>query len=125
MVKSDATKEARVAEDEGSFRLMKNKMVVLLGSESRRLDAQFAGHAEMNADPVIAGKFEEHLFSPGLRPKKTSAGELADESPGVLAAKDALPRVKLHAHNLLPKAGVPLPAIVFDFSELGHEEKML
>lgn len=70
VVKSDAAKEACVTKDQGAFRLMKNQMVVFLRSKAGRFDAQFAGHAEVNANPVTAGEFEEHLFSPGFRPKK-------------------------------------------------------
>jgi hypothetical protein len=120
VVKSDAAKEARVAKYQSAFRLVKDKMVVLLGSESRRFDAQFPGHAEMNPEPSAAGEFEEHLLSPRFRPKKASTREEAGQGPRVLAPKDAFPRVKLNAQNLLPKAGVPLSAIIFDFSELGH-----
>ncbi len=123
MVKSNAAKEARVAKNEGAFRLVKNKMVMLLWSKAGCFDAQFSGHAEMNADPIGVGKFEEHLLSPGFRTKKAGAGELADEGPRVFAAKDALPWMKFYSQNVLPKAGIPLPAIIFNLSELGHGGK--
>jgi hypothetical protein len=70
VVKSDAAKEARIAKDQGAFRLMKNKMVVLLRSKAGRLSPQVSGHPEMNARPAVAGKLEEHLFSPRLGSKK-------------------------------------------------------
>src|SRR4051794_15296200 len=124
-VKSHAAKEAGVAKDQGAFRLVKNKVVVLLRSESRRVDAQFPGHAEMNANPIGPGEFEEHLLSPGFGAQEPGACQVAGQGTRIRTPKDALSRVKLHAQNLLPKAGVPLSAIIFDFSELRHGEKML
>ena len=64
MMKSDATEKPRVAKNERAFRLLENEMVVFLGLKAGWFDAQFSSHSEMNPDPVVSGKFEEHLFSP-------------------------------------------------------------
>jgi hypothetical protein len=100
-------------------------MIVFFRPKALRLDAQLPGHAEMDPDPIAAGKFEEHLFSPRLGAQEARAHQVPGQRARVLAPKDALPRVQLHTHNLRAEAGVPLPAIIFNFSELGHEEKML
>jgi hypothetical protein len=120
VMKSNAAKEAGVAKNQSTFHLVKNKMIVLLWRKARRLNAQFSGHPEMNADPNAAGEFEEHLFSPRLGSEKTRTGQITDECLGVRSAKDALPRVELHARNFLPEPGIPLPAIIFDFGQLRH-----
>jgi len=120
VMKSDATEKPRVAENERAFRLVENEMVVFLGSEPGQFDAQFSSHAEVNADPVAAGKFEKHLFSPRFRAEKTRTGNLADERVRVRTAKDAFPRVELHAQDLLTQTGIPLPAKIFHLRQFGH-----
>jgi hypothetical protein len=52
---------------------VEHKVIVFFWPERCWLRSQFPGHAEMNANPVAAGKFEKHLFSPGERMQKTSA----------------------------------------------------
>src|SRR2546423_7353817 len=113
MMKSDAAKEARVAENERAFRLMQNQMVVFLRTKAAWFDAQRAGHSEVNTDPVIARELEEHLFSPGLGAEKARACQLADKRARVRPAKDPLQCVELHAHDLLAEPGIPLPAKIF------------
>jgi hypothetical protein len=70
MVKSDAAKEACVAEDERATRLLQDEVIVLFGAEARGLGPHFPAHAEMKADPITAGKFEEHLLPAGVRTEK-------------------------------------------------------
>ena len=62
MMKTDATELAAVAKDKGAFFLKQNEMVVLFRAIARRFHTQSAGHAEMNAQPVVAGEFKEHPF---------------------------------------------------------------
>src|SRR5205807_3162036 len=125
MMKSDATEKPRVAKNERAFRLLENEVVVFLGSKAGWFDAQFPSHSEMDPDPVASGKFEEHLFSPGLRTEKACAGQLADERPRVRSAKDALPRMELHANDRGAEPDVPLPAEKFYFGELRHDGRTL
>src|SRR5688572_28019483 len=108
-MKANTAEEARIAENEGLPGLAQNKMVMFFGAKSRRLDAQLAGHAEMKADPVAAGKFEEHLLSPGERAQKTAPGQFPFQCSRIRAAEDSLLRVKLDRDHLLAEPGVPLP----------------
>jgi hypothetical protein len=74
VVKPDPAEESGVAENEGALRLAQNKVVMFFGREAGRLDPQFTCHAEMKADPVPSGEFEEHLLSPGGGAEKAAAG---------------------------------------------------
>ena len=67
MMKADVTKLARIGEDERALLLVQHEMIVFTRSKIARFDVRFAGHAEMNAEPVVAGKFEQHLFSAPCR----------------------------------------------------------
>ena len=120
VMKSDATEQARVAENEGAFGLMEHQVIVFLGSKSGWFDSQLSGHPEMDPNPIPAGEFEEHLFSPRFGAEKARTRQTAGERAGIRAAKNSLGRVELHAHDFLTEAGVPLPAIKFDFGQLGH-----
>lgn len=64
MMEPDAPEQARVAENEGPFRLVQHKVIVFLRLKAAGLDAELASHTEVNAEPIAAGEFEQHLFSP-------------------------------------------------------------
>lgn len=66
LIKSDPAEETRVTKNESAFGLMQYEMIVFLGKEARGLKAQGPSHSQMDADPIIAGEFEQHLFSPRL-----------------------------------------------------------
>ena len=121
MMKSDATKESRIAEDQSALCLMEDEVVMFLRAKGLRLDAQFSSHAEMDSDPITAGKFEQHLFSPGERAEKSASGKLALNRAGVRAPENSFSRMQLHARDLLAEPRVPSPAKEFDFGELGHD----
>ena len=53
-MKSDAPEKARITEDESAFRLVQDKVIVLLRPKIGRFDPQFPGHPEMKANPIAA-----------------------------------------------------------------------
>lgn len=63
MIESHAPKEPRITEDERAFRLPQEKVIVFLGPEIRSLDAQGSAHPKVQAEPIVAGKAEEHLLA--------------------------------------------------------------
>ena len=67
MMKSHAAEEACVTEDESVTRLLQDEMIVLFGPESGGLGPHLSAHAEVKADPIAAGKFEEHLLAARVR----------------------------------------------------------
>lgn len=125
MMEPDAAEETRVAKDESAFRLVEDEMVVVLGTKSGGLDAEFASHPEMKAEPVASRELEQHLFSPRFGADKSAAGEFADDGTRIRTAENPFLTVELDLQDFVSKSGVPLSAKKFDFGELGHGEKML
>ena len=119
-MKSDATKQARVAKNEGSFCLVKHEVIVLFGAEDRWFDPQLARHPEMKADPIATREFEEHLLSPRFGAEKTCARNFTNEQARIRAPKDSFPNVKLNSNDLLSDSGIPLSAIIFHLGQLWH-----
>src|SRR5688572_18702987 len=119
-MKADASEEARVAKNESAFCLMQNQVVMFFGTEAGRLDAQFPGHAKMNPKPIPAGKFKEHLFSPGERPEKTPPSQFSFQRSRIRATKDSLLRMELERDHLLAEAWIPLPAKKFHLGQFRH-----
>ena len=74
MMESHAAEEACVAENESVTGLLQDEVIVLFGAESGGLGPQLPAHAEVKADPIIAGKFEEHLLAARVRAQKALAG---------------------------------------------------
>jgi len=120
MMKSNATKETGVAKNEGALGLEQDKVVVFLRTEIEWFDEQLTGHSEVNAQPVRSGKFEKHLFSPRFGTEKAGPRQVTPECARIRSAKDALPRMELHADDLLTQTGIPLLAKIFHFGQFGH-----
>ena len=95
-------------------------MIVFAGSISRGLNLDLAGHAEMNAKPVVAGKFEEHSFSARVRAEKFRTDQSLLELAYVAAAKNAVSAMQAKIDNLSAAPGVPLFTKPFDLGQLRH-----
>jgi len=115
----DAAELARVVEDEGALFLIEDEVVVFFGRVRGDGDCEFASHAEVEAEPEVAGETEEHLFAGGFGGDEFVAGEFWEEGE-VVAAKDAFIAVDVDAENFGIEAGIPLAAVVIDFGEFGH-----
>ena len=74
MMESHAAEEACVPEDESVTGLLQDEVIVLSGPESGRFSAHLPAHAEVKADPITAGKFEEHLLAARVRTQEALSG---------------------------------------------------
>ena len=71
MMKTDAPELARVGENKRAFALIQNEVVVFRRTIVWTFDPDFPGHAKMNTEPVVPGKFEEHSFPARVRAQKS------------------------------------------------------
>ena len=94
-------------------------MIVLGRRKIGRLDADFSGHAQMNAEPVTARKPKEHSFSARFRANQSLTHQFT-KSMHVSAPKNALIWVQPKIDNRLATRGVPLFAKPLHFSQFGH-----
>jgi hypothetical protein len=65
LVKSHASKEPGIAENQCLPRLLQDEVIVFFRAESSWLGPQFATHPEMDSDPIAGGKSKQHLLSSG------------------------------------------------------------
>jgi hypothetical protein len=112
-----------IAKDERATVLAEDEVVLFAQREIRGLHRQFARHAEVDTEPGIAAKAEEHLFCRGGRGKQRGAGETVFEQGAVAAAKNRRGRVKEHALDFLLQAWIPALADEFNFGEFGHGKR--
>jgi hypothetical protein len=119
----DAAELARVVEDEGAVFLVEDEVVVLGGRVRGGRDGEFAGHAEVKAEPEIFREAEEHLFAGRFGGDEFLAGEFWEEGE-VVAAEDAFVGVEMDAENFGVEAGIPLAAVVIDLGEFGHGRRI-
>ena len=115
VMKSNATKLARIGEDQRAVALIQHEMIMPARTEIGHLGVRFAGHAKMDSEPVVAGKFEVHLFSEPCRSQQPFAGKIFPERTRVGAAEHIFAGVQAKIDNLVAKAGVPLFAKPLDF----------
>src|SRR5919106_4785895 len=85
-----------------------------------RFHANPPGHAEMNAEPIVTREFEEHPFAARRRAEKFSIDQSSTKFAAVCFPKNPISPVQPNTDNLFAQAGVPLLAIPFDLSQLGH-----
>ena len=123
MMETHATELTRVGEDQRAFALIQDQVIVFGRMKIRRREVDFAGHAEMKAEPVVAGKFKQHSFAARRRSQQFLADQLFAQSSRVGVAENSFSRMQLHIGNLVANAGVPLFAIPFDFGQLRHRAK--
>ena len=63
---ANPAEEAGVLEDEGAVRRVENQMVVFAGDMMRGFRGKFSRHAEVDSQPNLRAKAEQHLFAVGL-----------------------------------------------------------
>ncbi len=95
-------------------------MIVLFGAEIRRLDAQGAGHAKVQAEPVWSGEFEQHLLAARGAAKEFCAGKPAFQTARIAAAENSFFRVEIDCGDTKTDTGVPSASIILHLSELWH-----
>ncbi len=125
VMKQDATEEARVAENERIRFLSKHNVIVFERSVGSVLGAQFAGHAEMQAEPAIGAKAKEHLFAVREGLGEDCPGQYFFDQLRVGAAKDAFGGIQLHGKDSLAQTGIPLLAEKFNFGQFRHSKNVL
>lgn len=124
-MEAHAAEMAFVLEDEGVASLVEDEVVVLAGGViGEGFAAEFAAHAEVDAQPEVVGELEEHLFAAGLGGEEFFAGELGAENGGVGVAENTdLGTSETDREDGLAEARIPLAAAVFDFGEFGHKRE--
>lgn len=120
VVKTDTTKLPGVGEDQRTSALMQNQVVVFAWVKFLQFDVDFARHAEMNSQPVVARKSEQHSFAARCRYQQFVADKVLPERACVHPTENAIPPVHAKIANLIADAYVPLFAIPFDFGQLWH-----
>jgi len=122
VMETDTPELPRIAKDQAPVRLPEKKMIVPGGGKRRSLHPHGSGHAQMDAERVIAGKTEEHAFAPRFRAEKFFARQTLPERARVRGAKDPFLRMYLDLQDPGAQAGIPLFAIPLHFRQLGHDE---
>jgi hypothetical protein len=95
-------------------------MIVFRRLEFWRRHLNPAGHAEVDAEPIVVGKSEEHAFAAAIRTEVLRVDQSVAEVASICLAKDAVPHMQCKIDNDFAAAGVPLFAIRFDLRQLGH-----
>ncbi len=124
-MKTDATELPRVAKDERAFLLREDEVIMFLRAKSAGLEAELAAHAEMKAEPVVAGEDEEHLLAARFRAQKFVPNEKLLQLRDVAPAKDPFFAMQLHAGDHVAHPGVPALTEIFDLGQLRHEAMII
>ena len=95
-------------------------MVVCFRFERSGFNAQSATHSEVNSEPVVAGKFKEHLFSVRARTKEFLPRNLSFEHRHVRAAEDSFFAVQLHCDDDVAQSRIPAFTKVLHLGQLWH-----
>jgi len=111
---------SRVGKNQCPVLLMKNEVVVLTRLELRFFDAQFAGHAQMQAEPNVIREPKEHLLAMCFRIQKGRSWQLFAQRVRRNPAKNSASWMQGDGFDGGTEAGVPLRSVIFNFSQFGH-----
>lgn len=123
LMKPHSPKETRIAQDQRLLPLLQDEMIVFLWAEPRWLGAQFAGHPEMDPNPIPTGKLEQHLLPSRKGTQETTAAQTVHDLPRVASAKNPFPRMELHREDFLAQAAVPLLSKKLHLGQFRHRAK--
>lgn len=121
LMKLDASELARIVKDQRALLLEEDEMIVFAGREIGGLGGQFAGHAEMHAEPSVARESKEHAFAVAFGFEEFCADQRFLHSGGIDTARDALLCVDVDARDRLSDANIPASPVKFDFRQFGHD----
>jgi hypothetical protein len=121
---ADPAEEAGILKDEGAVRRVENQMVVFAGDMMRGFRGKFSRHAEVDSQPNLRAKAEQHLFAVGLAGNHSSPRQPAKEFLGGGAAEHPLAGMKMDAEDLFSPPGKPAAAEIKDLGEFRHNPKL-
>jgi hypothetical protein len=99
-------------------------VIVLCRGKRFLLDAEAAGHSQMQAKPgrdfSAPAETEEHLLRKSLGAKKCRSGQSAGDAARIDFAQWTGIGVERESNNSSTHAGIPQFSIVFDLGQFGH-----
>ena len=125
LVQTNAAKMPFVLKNERAAGLAKDEVIVFTRSFlGAGLAAQFAAHAQMNAQPEVGRKVEKHLFAASLGIEQALTGQELPQEISISVAEHAdFGASDEHFQHGMVQTGIPLAAAVFDFGEFRHGER--
>src|SRR5438477_2985578 len=120
VMKLHPAKLACIGEDERAFTLIQNKMIMLLRSKIGGRGLHFPAHAEMQAEPILVRKSEEHPLAARFRSQQMRSGEFFGQGARVCSAKNSLTRMQRDFDHTMPDLGIPLPPKIFHLRQFRH-----
>ncbi len=124
VMETNPTKLPGVAKDQCLQFLLEHEVIVLSRFKPSRLSAEIATHSEMNAEPVLAGEEEQHLFAAGDRAEKALPDELVLQLTDVATAKDPVLAMQSNREDVLSDPDVPSFPKIFDLGQLRHGRRL-
>ena len=124
LMELDAAKLPRVMKDERALLLKQDEMIVFAGREVGGFGRELSSHAEMNAEPNVAGETEEHAFAVTFGFQEFRAGQRFLHRVSIDAAGDAFLRVDVDARDCLSDSDIPASSVKFDFRQFGHDRML-
>jgi len=122
-MKSNAAKLPGIGKNQRAGCLVKNKMIMRGRFVVGFFRAQLAGHSQVQAEPKVIRKSEQHLFAMRLGACQRGSWKRPPQKADIRPAKDPCLGVQFYSEDFVPCSGVPLFAIVFDFGKFRHKQK--
>src|SRR5437763_7697582 len=114
-MKSHPTELTSIGKYQRALRLEQYKVVILARLKIGPLNMRFASHSQMDAEILILGKSEKHLFPMTLRTNQGFADDAFAQGSFVQIAQHVFARVQPNGRDLGSATGIPLIAIPLDF----------
>src|SRR5438874_12814372 len=95
-------------------------MIMLLRSKIGGRGLHFPAHAEMQAEPILVRKSEEHPLAARFRSQQMRSGEFFGQGARVCSAKNSLTRMQSDFDHKMPDNGIPMTQQILHLRLLRH-----
>src|SRR5437660_1751215 len=106
-MKPDLSELSRIGKHKRAITLIQHQVIVFARVKVGRFDMGFAGHPEVNAQPVTARSLKEHLFTTSVGSQQFSTGQIFAKRVSVGSTEDVFPRMRLNLDDRVAESGVP------------------
>src|ERR1700730_129810 len=95
-------------------------MIVFVWPIVSIFNADPAGHAEVDSEPIVTAKLKEHALPARRRSKEALADQIFAQRLCACSTKNPVSRVQIEIDILVTAVGIPLFAKPFDLGQLWH-----
>jgi len=123
-METDPPKKTWILKHQRAGSGVEDEMIMFAGQMVGGFGREFAGHAEVNAQPAVVAEAKEHLFAVGLDGTELLPGQTLGKVGWTNSPEDSFARVEMNSGDLFAETGSPLLCKVKYLRQFRHGERV-